>query len=54
MKFYGSIAKNTVFWDILVSSYFRHFGSDGYSFILASFIFATCRYVVKNNHDSLF
>jgi len=30
---------NTVFWDILVS-YFRHFGSDGYSFILASVIFA--------------
>ena len=30
----------TVFWDILVPSYFRHFGSDG--FILASLIFATC------------
>jgi len=33
----------TVFWDILVSSYFRHFGSDGYSFILASLILATCK-----------
>jgi len=31
---------NTGFWDILVLSYFRHFGSDGYSFILVSFIFA--------------
>ena len=30
-----------------MSSYFRHFGSDGYSFILAILIFATSRYVVS-------
>ena len=29
---------NSVFWDILVLSYFRHFSSDSYSFILASLI----------------
>ena len=31
----------TVLWDILVSSNFCHFGSDSYSFILASLILAT-------------
>ena len=36
-----TLKDDTVFWDILVSWYFRHFGSDGYSFILASLIFAT-------------
>jgi len=41
-------SQNTVFWDILVSSYFRHFGSDGYSFILA-----TCCCMAKNRHNSL-
>ena len=34
--------------DILISSYFSHFDSDGYSFI-----FAICHYVAKNKHNSL-
>ena len=34
-----------VFLDILVSSYFRDFGSDGYRFILDSLIFTTYRFV---------
>ena len=34
---------NTVYWDILVSWYFHHFGSDGYSFILASLILILLR-----------
>jgi len=29
----------SIFWDILVLSYFCHFGEDGFSFILASLIF---------------
>ena len=37
----------TIFWGILVSSYFSHFGSDGYSFI-----FAICLYVAKNKHKN--
>jgi len=46
---YIMLKKNvyTVFWDILVSSQFSHFCSDGYSFILASLLFATCRYAAK-------
>ena len=36
---------NTVFWDILVSSYFCYFGSDGFSFVLANLIFPACSYV---------
>ena len=50
----GSEFITTVFCvDILVSSYFRHFGSDDYSFILASLIFATSHYVAKNKHNNL-
>jgi len=39
---------STVFWDSLVSSYFRHFAQMA-SFILASLTFATCRFLAKIN-----